>query len=223
MLFREKDKEVDKLDMILKNYVRKDDDSVYEIIKTAEEIIEDIFSNKKIKQIVSSIKKKDADLYDHTMTVTGLSMVTAIKMNMDPTYVRSIGLGALLHDRGLCDIKVEYRNKDREDFTPEDLFEFRKHTVYGFSSVETEEWMSSAAKKIVFFHHERLNGTGYPLKQTVIPPEVRIVSVCDTFDDMIRGIGYKQTDRQEALEYIKANQDIYFDSRIVDIFLQLVE
>ncbi len=212
----------EKIRNILDNYVCRDDESLQEIQKTAETIIEDIFHNDEIAEKVFDIKERSADLYDHAITVSGLSVITAIKMNMDQTYVHSIGVGALLHDLGLKYISVDYRDKDPNTFTPDNLFEFKKHTVYGFSSVEKESWMSSTAKKIILFHHEKLNGTGYPLKQTVIPPEVRIVSVCDAFDDMICGIGYKQVHVYEAIEYLKKYQDIYFDSRIVDIFLQFV-
>jgi HD-GYP domain-containing protein (c-di-GMP phosphodiesterase class II) len=208
---------------VLDRYVNKEDESLSEILKTAEGIMDQILGNEKITGMVSAIRDKNEDLYDHSMVVAGLSMVTAIKMNMDPTYVYSIGVGALLHDQGLKDIEIDYIDKDQNMLSPEDLFEYKKHTVYGFSEVENESWMSSASKKIVLFHHEKLNGSGYPLKQTIIPPEVRIVSVCDTFDDMIRGIGYKQADAKDACQYLKDYQDAYYDSRIVDIFLQLIE
>ena len=211
-----------KVKTILDNYVCRDDETLQEIEKTAETIIEDVFQNTQITEMVYDIKERSADLYDHAITVSGLSVITAIKMNMDRNSVYSIGVGSLLHDLGLKYISVEYRDKDPNSFTPDNLFEFKKHTVYGFSSVEKESWMSSTAKKIILFHHEKLNGTGYPLKQTVISPEVRIVSVCDAFDDMICGIGYKQVHVSEAIRFIKQYRDIYFDGIVVDQFLQFV-
>ena len=211
-----------KVKKILDGYVCKDNESLQEIEKTAEAIIEDIFRNDEIAEKVFDIKESSANLYDHAITVSGLSVICAIKMNIDKTYVHSIGVGALLHDLGLKYISVDYKDKDPNSFTPENLFEFKKHTVYGFSSVEKEKWMSSTAKKIILFHHERMNGTGYPLKQTTIPPEVRIVSVCDAFDDMICGIGYNQVHVSDAIRYLNKYKDIYFDGRVVDIFLQFV-
>ncbi len=211
-----------KVKKILDDYVCKDNGSLKEIEETAETIIEDIFRNTETAEIVYDIKERSADLYDHAITVSALSVITAIKMNLDRTIVYSIGVGSLLHDLGLKYISVDYRNKDPYSLSPEALFEFKKHTVYGFSSVEKETWMSSAAKRIILFHHEKLNGTGYPLKQTSIPIEVRIVSVCDAFDDMICGIGYEQMHVSDAIKYIKRYKDIYFDGRIVDQFLQFV-
>ena len=211
-----------KVKSILDNYVCRDNETLQEIEETAETIIEDVFQNIQISEMVYDIKERSANLYDHAITVSGLSVITAIKMNMDRNSVYSIGVGSLLHDLGLKYISVEYRDKDPNSFTPDNLFEFKKHTVYGFSSVEKESWMSSTAKKIILFHHEKMNGTGYPLKQTVISPEVRIVSVCDAFDDMICGIGYKQKHVSEAIKYIKQYKEIYFDGIVVDQFLQFV-
>ncbi len=211
-----------KVKTVLENYVLKDEESLREIENTANQIIDDVFQNTEIAEIVFDIKERSANLYDHAITVSALSVITAIKMNMNRNSVYSIGVGSLLHDLGLKYISVDYINKDPNSFTPDNLFEFKKHTVYGFSSVEKENWMSSASKKIILSHHEKVNGTGYPLKQTVIPAEVRIVSVCDAFDDMICGIGYKQMHVSEAIAYIRQQRDISFDGMVVDQFLQFV-
>ena len=207
---------------ILDNYVCRDDGSLEEIAQTAQTIITEVFQRDEVAERVYDIKERSADLYDHAITVSALSVITGVKMNMEQTSLYSIGVGALLHDLGLKYISLDYRNVDTNTFNPEMLFEFKKHTVYGFSSVEREKWMSSSAKKIILFHHEKLNGTGYPLKQTTIPPEVRIVSVCDAFDDMICGIGFRQVHVSDAIDFIKTHKDTYFDGRVVDIFLQFV-
>ncbi len=211
-----------KVKTVLNNYVFKEEESLKEISEAAERIINDIFSRDEIAENVYDIKERNADLYDHSITVSALSILTAIKMNLDQNAIFSIGVGSLLHDLGLKYILLDYQNVDPYHFSPEGLFEFRKHTVYGFSSVEKEKWMSSAARKIILFHHEHMNGTGYPLKQKNIPIEVRIVTVCDTFDDMICGIGHEQVHVMEAIEYLKRYKNVYFDGRVVDIFLQFV-
>ncbi len=212
----------EKVKSILNNHVCKDDDTLKKITETAEEIMDDIFEKEEIVDRVYDIKERSADLYDHSITVSALSIITAMKMNMDRNAVYSIGIGSLLHDIGLKYLTVDYRNIDIYNLSPENLFEYKKHTLYGFSSVEKEAWMSSLAKKIILFHHERVNGTGYPLKQKNIPLEVRIVSVCDAFDDMICGIGNEQVHVNQAIEYILKYREVFFDSGVVDVFLQFV-
>lgn len=211
-----------KMKAVMDNYCYKEDGSLEEITEAAEEIMEDIFSKEEITEKVYDIKERSADLYDHSVTVAALSVITAIKMNLEKNEIYSIGVGSLLHDIGLKYISVDYRDEDVNALSPENLFEYKKHTIYGFSSVEKEKWMSSVSKKIILFHHEKINGTGYPLKQHNLPIEVRVVSVCDAFDDHICGIGNKQIKVQEAIEYIKKYKNIYFDGNVVDIFLQFV-
>ena len=43
--------------------------------------------------------------------------------------------------------------------------EYKKHTIYGYSSVEKEEWLSDTAKEIILLHHENVKGTGFPFQQ----------------------------------------------------------
>ena len=97
-----------------------------------------------------------------------------------------------------------------------------KHPVYGYSAVKTENWISSTGKSIILFHHERIDGRGYPLKAKEIPYEAAIVGVCDAFDEMICGIGYRREKVYQAVEYLKAYRGVSFDSDIVDIFLEFV-
>ena len=73
---------------------------------------------------------------------------------------------------------------------------------------------------MILYHHERLDGSGYPLKATDISKECHIVQICDAFDEMICGIGCKRKKVYEAVEYLKRNKDIKFDGKIVDILLE---
>ena len=68
-------------------------------------------------------------------------------------------------------------------------------------------------------HHERLDGTGYPFHSKTISQEIGVVSVCDTFDEMISGIGYKRIKVYRAIEYLKVFKNIKFDGKIVDALL----
>lgn len=212
----------DKMKNVLKNHICKDNSTLEEITVAAESIIEDIFDTDEIAIKVFDIKKRSGDLYDHCVTVSTLAVLTAMKMNLTRENVYDIGVGSLLHDIGLKYISVDYTNKDDMDFTPDDLFEYKKHTVYGFSSVENENWMSTTAKKIILFHHERINGTGYPFRQNTISLAAEIVAVCDGFDDRICGIGYKTMSVPEAVEDIQKYRDIYYDGKVIDVFFSFI-
>lgn len=193
-----------------------------EISEAAIEIIDDVFNREEVVDHVYDIRERNSNLYDHCVTVASLSIITALKMNLSRWEVYDIGVGSLMHDMGLRFLSVSYKDIDIDDFTPESLFEYKKHTLYGFSSVEKENWMSNESKKIILYHHERLDGSGYPFKQKVVPIGVRIVAIADAFDDILCGIGQKRGNVREALEYIRKGRDTYFEGRIVDYFLEFI-
>lgn len=125
-----------------------------------------------------------------------------------------------MHDLGLRYLTIEYADQDISTLSKIELAEYMKHPVYGYSALKDENWISNAVKNIILYHHERLDGTGYPLKAKEIPFETQIVNICDTFDEMICGIGCKRIKVYEAVEYLKSYRGIKFNSDIVDTFLE---
>ncbi len=211
-----------KMQDIMDRYITYDD-GIEEITDAANEIVNDIFSREEVVDRVYDIRERNADLYDHSIMVATLSILTALKMNLSRVEVYDIGVGSLLHDMGLRYLSVPYMNIDAvKDFDPESLFEYRKHTLYGFSSVEKETWISNESKKIILFHHERIDKSGFPFKQVVMPISVRIVAIADAFDDILCGIGVKRGNVRQALEYIRNGRDKLFEGRIVDYFLEYI-
>lgn len=208
----------EKVKSLLNSHICSNNGNLQELSETAEDIVDDIFKSDEVATRIFDIKQKAADLYDHAVTVSTLSILTALKLNLNHEEVCDIGVGGLLHDLGLKYVGVNYIDRDYDDFSADDLFEYKKHTLYGFSSVEEEKWMATCSKRIVLQHHERLDGTGYPFRQKQISLPVRIVSVCDGFHDRISGIGGKSMKVDEALTDIEKYRDIYYDGKVVDIF-----
>ncbi len=211
-----------KIQDVMERYVTYDS-GIEEISDTANEIVEDMFSRDEVVDRVYDIRERSGDLYEHSVMVASLSILTALKMNLSKWEVYDIGVGSLLHDMGLRYLSVPYQDVDVfEEYDPESLFEYKKHTLYGFSSVEKETWMSNESKKIVLFHHERLDRSGFPFKHIVMPIGVRIVAIADAFDDILCGIGVKRGNVRQALEYIRNGRDKLFEGRIVDYFLEFI-
>ena len=211
-----------KIQTVMERYVTYDN-GIEEISETANEIVEDMFSREEVVDRVYDIRERSGDLYEHSVMVASLSILTALKMNLSKWEVYDIGVGSLLHDMGLRYLSVPYLDINvYEEFDPESLFEYKKHTLYGFSSVERETWMSNESKKIILFHHERLDKSGFPFKHIVMPIGVRIVAIADAFDDILCGIGVKRGNVRQALEYIRNGRDKLFEGRIVDYFLEFI-
>ena len=191
-----------------------------EISKTADNIIVNILEEEEVIENIYDIKERSADVYTHSISICVLATLVALKLGLDKERVHDIGVGCLLHDLGLRYMMIEYADQDIETLSKKELVEYKKHPVYGYTALKNENWLSKKSKEIILCHHEKIDGSGYPLHATEISIDTKIVSVCDTFDEMICGIGRKRMKIYEAVEYLKSFKNILFDGKIVDALLE---
>ncbi len=182
----------------------------------AEDLMESVLSTKEVLYNVSMVRRFDRTLSDHCLTVAALSVLTALNSGMSPVITKEIAIGALLHDIGYLSMKIDYQNINKCDLKEEEKKEIKRHVVYGYMLVEKHDWLGPIAKDIILYHHERIDGTGYPFKLSGerIKPEVRLVSICDAFDNMIYGMLEPKKKVYEAMEYIMGNAGTKFDREI---------
>ena len=209
-----------KVKNILEKHTYSHNEELEELSRTADNIINNILQEKEVVQKIYDIKERSSDIYEHSVSICSLAIIVALKMELGHDLVHDIGVSCLLHDLGLRYTTVEYCEQDIEDLPEAEAAEYKKHPVYGYSALQGENWISNASKNMILYHHERLDGTGYPLKASDIPLECRIIQVCEAFDELICGIGCRRVKVFEAIRYLKENKDVKFDGRIVDIFLQ---
>lgn len=204
---------------VLERHTYQRNDELSHLNDAADEIITNILEEDKVVEKIFDIKERSADIYEHSVSICSLAILTALKMDVEISNIHDIGVACLLHDVGLRYLTIEYNNQNIASLNQQELIEYKKHPIYGFSSLKDEEWISKSGKNIILTHHERLDGSGYPLRLKKIPIESMIVIVCDAFDEMICGIGCERVKVYEAVEYMKSYKGILFDSDVVDTFL----
>lgn len=209
-----------KVRSILENHTYSHNEKLEELSQTADFIISNILKEDKVVEQIYDIKGRNSDIYDHSINICGLSTMVALRMNLPHRTVHDIGVSCLLHDLGLRYVTVSYENRNLEELSEWEYAEYKKHPIYGYTALQGENWISNLSKSMILYHHERLDGSGYPLRTTEIPKECRIIEICDTFDEMICGIGCTRMKVFEAVEYLKKYRGIKFDRKIVDIFLE---
>lgn len=209
----------EKVKDILERHTYQHNQELVELSKTADNIISNILEEEQIIEQVFDIKERSSDIYEHSISVCSIAILTALKLDLDKSKTHDIGVGCLLHDIGLRYLTIQYENQNIENRPEKEQIEYKKHPVYGYSSLQNEKWISECSKKIILSHHERLDGSGFPLKISEIPLECRIVNVCDAFDEMICGIACKRSKVHEAIEYLKTFKNTKFDAKVVDTFL----
>lgn len=209
-----------KVKNILEKHTYSHNNKLVELCQTADYIITNILEEEEVVEKIYDIKERSSDIYEHSINTCSLATIVALKMELPQQKVHDIGVSCLLHDLGLRYLAITYEDQDLSEFSERDAAEYKKHPVYAYTALRDENWISDESKNMILYHHERLDGSGYPLKATDISEECRIIQICDAFDEMICGVGCKRKKVYEAVEYLKHNKDIKFDGKIVDIFLE---
>ena len=204
---------------ILERHTYQNNEELAELSEAADNIIISILEEEQVVEKVFDIKQRSADIYEHSISICSLAILTALKLGVEIRKIHDIAVGCLLHDIGLRYITADFINKDIESMNNKELVEYKKHPIYGYTSLKNETWISDLSKEIILHHHERLDGSGFPLKSREIPFECKIVNICDAFDEMICGIGCRRMKVYEAIEYMKNFKNVLFDGKILNTFL----
>jgi cyclic di-GMP phosphodiesterase len=128
---------------------------------------------------------RDQSTSGHSRRVADLTAGAASSMGVRDAALVQIEHGALLHDIGKLKIPDSILFKPAR-LTDEEWRTMRKHAEYGYEFLSNVEFLKGAAE-IVYSHHEKFDGTGYPrgLKGEQIPFGARVFMVVDTVDAMI--------------------------------------
>jgi HD-GYP domain-containing protein (c-di-GMP phosphodiesterase class II) len=145
-------------------------------------------------------------------------------MGLRDEQYEGLRMAAFVHDIGKILVPSDILSKPGKLTKPEyDML--RDHTRIGYEILKTIEFPWPIAT-IVLQHHERINGSGYPLGLTgdQIIIEARILAVADVVEAMSSHRPYRPAlGIEKALEEILQNRGTYYDPAVVDSCIQLFE
>lgn len=211
---------VGRIRRIMESHIYHSNSSLREFETIANEIVKDV--QELPEDRIIDITERGADLYEHTVMVTLLSVMIGKRLHFEKQRLYNIALGSLLHDIGIRYITVTYESVEMQTMDPVAVFELKKHTILGYSALDGENWIPDVARKMILSHHERIDGTGYPMRQKNKELECRIIQVCDAFDCWISGMECKRISLQQALRILQDQSDISFDGKVVEELLSMV-
>ncbi len=191
---------------------------IFEVI--ASDIVKEI--NSSTAEAILDMKERSSNLYEHTVMVTLLSVLVGKKLKLDEQRLYNLALGCLLHDIGLRYVTIPYEGRDLTAVEPAEMFEYKKHTILGYSALQDETWIPQISRKMILSHHENMEGTGFPMKQKYKETECRIIQACDAFDCYISGMECKRMSVQEALDIMIGNAGKKYDKAVVDNLVSTV-
>lgn len=177
-----------------------------------------------VKTLANSIDAKDAYTSGHSERVARYALETGRLMGLDGDDLKSLHIGALLHDIGKIGISEAIITKN-DRLTAEEYEIIKTHPARGATILEPAVFLSEKIP-LIRYHHERYDGNGYPegLKGDEIPLLARIVCVADSFDAMTSKRAYRDVmSLDDAREEILRCSGTQFDPDIVAAFMKLLD
>jgi adenylate cyclase len=194
-----------------------------------------------VQTLLSLTETRDAETGRHSRRTQQYVRLLAEQLSVHPAYrdyltperIDLVSSLAPLHDIGKVGVPDHILNKPG-DLTPEELAEMRRHPEYGYEVIRKAEGrvgvlddaILAVAKDIVYTHHERWDGTGYPrkLRGKEIPVEGRVMAVVDVYDAITtRSLYRKPMTHDVAVQFIIERGATHFDPAVVDAFISVAE
>jgi len=160
---------------------------------------------------------RDQSTSGHSRRVAELTAGAAKAMGITDSALVQIEHGALLHDIGKLKIPDSVLLKPAK-LDEEEWKMMRRHPEYGFEFLTNIEFLRDAAD-IVYTHHEKFDGTGYPrrLRAEEIPFGARVFAIVDSIDAMIYKRPYNSpVSFRDAAEEIRRCSGTQFDPKLVE-------
>ena len=188
-----------------------------------EEIISQNHLIEMVTSLAGAIDAKDPYTKGHSTSVSRYSEALARAINLPEDEVQKIRLGGLLHDVGKIGIPENVLRKPGK--LENDEWEIMKqHPVIGAEKVLAPNEALSHLIPIVKYHHEHIDGSGYPegLKGDEIPLSARIVAVADTYHALISDRPYRKgMTVEKACEILQEGAGKMWDSDLVRHFIAI--
>ena len=176
-----------------------------------------------ITTLARTIDAKSHWTAGHSERVSQMAVLTARTMGLSDEELECLHRGGLLHDIGKIGIPVHILDKDGP-LDDEEMQTMKDHVTIGARILEPLNALADVLP-IVLYHHERLDGLGYPegLSGTDIPLLARILCVADTFDALRSDRPYRPgRNAEESLEVIVECSGTQFDPEAVEAFVEVM-
>lgn len=175
-----------------------------------------------IQVIASTVEQRDAYTSGHQRRVAHLASSLAREMRLSENIIEGIRMAATIHDLGKISIPAEILSKPTR-LTDLEFSLIKIHPQVGFDILKEVDFPWPTAR-MVYQHHERLDGSGYPqgLKGEEILLEARIMAVADVVEAMASHRPYRPGLEIDAgLDEISENSGKFYDPDAVDACLKI--
>jgi putative nucleotidyltransferase with HDIG domain len=175
--------------------------------------------------VVTAADARDHETTGHSFRVALYAVSLAKAMGLHGEQLKAIEWGALLHDVGKMVVPDEILRK-MGPLTDEEWHIMKQHPTWGFDMLAEVSFLQPAALDIIYSHHERWDGQGYPreIAGETIPLSARIFAVVDTYDAITSDRPYRRArSHTVAVGELQRVAGQQLDPVVVEAFRQLPE
>ncbi|HEU4760352.1 MAG TPA: HD domain-containing phosphohydrolase, partial [Dehalococcoidia bacterium] len=174
--------------------------------------------------LTEAIESRDPYTGGHCRRLAEYAARIASKLALPVRDIEVVRLGAALHDMGKIVVPDSILKKPGR-LTPEEYAIVKQHCYSGGQICKRVGFLMDAYP-IVYHHHERWDGTGYPdgLKDERIPIGARVVAVVDAYDAITTDRPYRDAvSHEEAAEILRQGAGSQWDPAVARVFLETIE
>ncbi|MCZ8514582.1 HD-GYP domain-containing protein [Paenibacillus filicis] len=172
-------------------------------------------------ELLEAVKAKDDYIHQHHIGVGIISTLIGKWMGLNEADLTCLTLAATLHDIGMIKVPDEILNKPGK-LTEEEFKLMQKHTILGYEMLRETVGLQHRVALVALQHHEREDGSGYPLKlkSDKIDLLSKIVAVADTFHAMSSSRPYREPIAfHQIMSQMRGGTFGAFDPNIVSLFM----
>ncbi len=190
--------------------------------KNVEETLPDMVRNNDVLMRLNQLKQSDDYTFQHSIRVSILATMIGKWLGYSQDELLELGEAGMLFDIGKLNIP-EFVLKKPSNVNLDEYELIKKHAQFGYSILLKTKGVTSNIKYAALHHHERLDGSGYPLRlrENQIHDFAKIIMVCDVFDALITDRPYKKAiSPLMAADYLSWSSGKLFDSEVCYVFIK---
>jgi len=221
---KEFERSLSQLRSVMSKIRNRPESAVDEAMSMVDDIVEKLISDDSVTLHLMNGKSEFEDIYFHSLNVSILAMMIAKSKGYTPSQLKDIAFGALFHDIGKMKIPTTILRKQTALTDPERNY-LKLHTKYGLDMGNAIKDFPESTKKIIYQHHEFLDGSGYPegLKGEAIDEAAQIVALANAYDNLCHtNILAEQKIPYKALSFLYKNEKHKYSADNLNILIKFM-
>lgn len=195
-----------------------------EVRAVVNRMMDSILKNPNAALWLTKLRAQDELTAGHCINVAILSLAFSRHLGLPLDTMEQIGLGAILHDIGLTNVTNNILGK-KDKLTAEEFSIIKQHSVDATTCIEKPDAIPHITMDILRWHHERIDGSGYPdgLEGDAIPLHAKIVGIADMYDAMVSDRAYRMAMLPpDALHELHRTAGRTFGAELVESFISCI-